>query len=146
MSTLFLSLISTPTSHVKLVTETKEDAVLIVNSSDLLDQVGGFEGLDFQFEINSREINNFDNFSGAKYKPFENGFKMSNINDIPYMISFMDKDEAEVAIAFAESNYDNNVEEADMMIDNDNDYNYDNATAMVDNIDIDPSYNPDDAW
>ncbi len=146
MSTLFLSLISTATSHVKLVTETKEDAVLIVNSSDLLDQVGGFEGLDFQFEINSREINSFDNFSGAKYKPFEGGLAMSTINEIPYMINFMDKDEAEVAIALAESHFEENVEDAEMMIDNDNDYNYDNATAMVDDIGIDPSYNPDDAW
>lgn len=147
MSTLVLSLISTPISHVKLVTENKEDAVELINSSSLIDKVGGFESLDFQFEINKHEINNFDNFSGARYKSIESGTEMSYMNDIPYMISSMDKDEAEIAIAMAESHFGRNVEDKDSLFDND-DYDYDTATAtaLSDSFDFDPSYNSDEAW
>lgn len=146
MSTLFLSLISTARSHVKLVTETKEDASALINKLDLFDNVGDFESLDFQFEINRHEVNNFDSFSGAKYKAFDSKEEMSYLNGtLPYMISFMDRDEAEIAMEMAKAKP-NRKEDSDNILLEQDDYDYEVTTDFTNDFTSAALYNSDNAW
>ena len=122
MKLLTLSLLTTEYAHIRLITETKEDANKLINSSNLLcTKTGEFESLDQQLDVNENEINLFENYRSAVYKSIDKDMGWSYSGGIQFKIKITDKTDAEHHLTMAMEHKEMNGEKFES-IDNISDY------------------------
>jgi hypothetical protein len=144
MKTFTLSLISTETANIKLITHSPEDAKALIIEPEFFDAWGDFESLDYQFTINSGEVNTFDRFSGATYAPVDGELVFDVKNKIEYILTSSEKTGVvrEAIIPNATVDFDQDMLDMTESLD---DYDESSASAMYgeDTFGM-SSYNPDD--
>tara|TARA_Y100001960_G_scaffold332700_1_gene434281 strand:- start:11249 stop:11692 length:444 start_codon:yes stop_codon:yes gene_type:complete len=126
MKLLTLSLLTTEYAHIRLITETKEDANKLINSSNLLcSKTGEFESLDQQLEVKEDEVNLFENYRSAVYKAIDSDMEWSYSNGTQFKMKVTDKTDAEHHKTMAMEHQEMNGEKFES-IDNLDDYEVDN--------------------